>query len=543
LLLSWVFWLLVLPTFPSIRSLPQERFLYLLENSKADIVLTQSCLDKKLSWTERVVRLCIDIEDFAQESKEPLQPVQTPDDLAYVIYTSGSTGLPKGVMITHRNVVNVVVHTNQRFNVSSQDRILALTALNHDLSVYDIFGLLSAGGTIVMPDACGVKDPSHWAELMVRERVTLWNSVPAMMEMLVDYAQSHSVALPSSLRLAIMGGDWLPVSLPNRLKALVPEVQILSIGGPTETTIWNIGYLIEKVDPNWKSIPYGQPMANAKYYILNEALEDCPVWVPGEMYCAGVQLATGYWRDEEKTSAKFITHPRTGDRIYRTGDLGRYLPDGNIEFLGRVDFQIKIRGYRIEVGEIEAALTDHPAVRSAVITAIGEEHSKQQLVAYIVPEEKLAPTIEEISEFLKKKLPNYMVPSGFVFLNALPLSANGKVDRRALLDYSISNLQNAYIAPRNEIEQQLTDIWQEFLGVEQIGIYDNFFELNGDSLLATQIISRLYKTFQIELPISSLLETPTVAAISEYIENNHSLIQKLQTHTSAALGDREEGEL
>jgi long-subunit acyl-CoA synthetase (AMP-forming) len=284
-------------------------------------------------------------------------------------------------------------------------------------------------------------------------------------------------------------------------------------------------------------------MANAKYYILNEALEDCPVWVPGEMYCAGVQLAKGYWRDEEKTSAKFITHPRTGERIYRTGDLGRYLPDGNIEFLGRVDFQIKIRGYRIEVGEIEAALTDHPAVRSAVITAIGEEHSKQQLVAYIVPEEKLAPTIEEISEFLKKKLPNYMVPSGFVFLNALPLSANGKVDRRALLDYSISNLQNAYIAPRNEIEQQLTDIWQEFLGVEQIGIYDNFFELNGDSLLATQIISRLYKTFQIELPISSLLETPTVAAISEYIENNHSLIQKLQTHTSAALGDREEGEL
>ena len=524
-------------------NLPQERFLYLLENSQANIVLTQSCLDKKLFWTERVVRLCLDIEDFAQESKEPLQPVQTPDDLAYVIYTSGSTGLPKGVMITHRNVVNVVVHTNQRFNISSQDRILALTALNHDLSVYDIFGLLSAGGTIVMPDACGVKDPSHWAELIVRERVTLWNSVPAMMEMLVDYAESHSVALPSSLRLAIMGGDWLPVSLPNRLKTLVSGIQILSIGGPTETTIWNIGYLIEKVDPNWKSIPYGQPMANAKYYILNEALEDCPVCVPGEMYCAGVQLATGYWRDEEKTSAKFITHPRTGDRIYRTGDLGRYLPDGNIEFLGRVDFQIKIRGYRLEVGEIEAALTDHPAVRSAVITAIGEEHSKQQLVAYIVPEEKLAPTIEEISEFLKKKLPNYMVPSGFVFLNALPLSANGKVDRRALLDYSISNLQNAYIAPRNEIEQQLTDIWQEFLGVEQIGIYDNFFELNGDSLLATQIISRLYKTFQIELPISSLLETPTVAAISEYIENNHSLIQKLQTHTSAALGDREEGEL
>jgi len=367
--------------------LPQERFLYLLENSKADIVLTQSCLDKKLSWSDKIVRLYIDIEDFAQESKEPLQAVQTPDDLAYVIYTSGSTGLPKGVMITHRNVANVVVHTNQRFNVGSQDRILALTALNHDLSVYDIFGLLRAGGTIVMPDACGVKDPSHWAELMIRERVTLWNSVPAMMEMLVDYAQSYSVALPSSLRLAIMGGDWLPVSLPNRLKALVPEVQILSIGGPTETTIWNIGYLIDKVDQNWKSIPYGQPMANAKYYILNEALEYCPVWVSGEMYCAGVQLAKGYWHDEEKTSAKFITHPRTGERLYRTGDLGRYLPDGNIEFLGRVDFQIKIRGYRIEAGEIEAALTHHPAIKDAVVAAVGESGESKHLVAYVVPEQ------------------------------------------------------------------------------------------------------------------------------------------------------------
>jgi epothilone synthetase B len=364
--------------------LPPERFSYLLDNSEADIVLTQSWLNQKLSWPEKVQRLCIDTEEFARESNQPLQPVQQPDDLAYVIYTSGSTGLPKGVMITHRNVVNVVFYTNGRFNVGSQDRILALTALNHDLSVYDIFGLLSAGGTIVLPDASSVKDPSHWLELMVRERVTLWNSVPAMMEMLVDYVEGQSEAVPLSLRLAILGGDWLPVSLPKRLKALVPGIQLLSIGGPTETTIWNIGYLIEEVDPDWKSIPYGQPMANSKYYILNEALEDCPVWVPGEMYCAGVQLAKGYWRNQEKTRDSFITHPRTGERLYRTGDLGRYLPNGNIEFLGRVDFQIKIRGHRIEAGEIEAALTQYPEVRSAVVTAIGEQHSKQSLVAYVV---------------------------------------------------------------------------------------------------------------------------------------------------------------
>ncbi len=382
--------------------LPQERLFYLLENSETQIVLTQSWLNDKLDWPSGIVRLCIDNEDLAQESKEPLKPVQKPDDLAYVIYTSGSTGLPKGVMITHRNVANVVVHTNQRFNVGSQDSILALTALNHDLSVYDIFGLLSAGGSIVMPDASGVKDPAHWAELMVRYQVTLWNSVPAMMEMLVDYVEERSKALPLSLRLAILGGDWLPVSLPNRVKALVPGIQILSIGGPTETTIWNIGYLIEEVDPAWKSIPYGRPMANSKYYILNEALEDCPVWVPGQMYCAGVQLAKGYWCNQEKTRANFITHPRTGERIYCTGDLGRYLPDGNIEFLGRVDFQIKIRGHRIEAGEIEAVLTQHPAVRAAVVTAIGKEQNQERLVAYVVPEEKLAPSNQESSP--EKKL-------------------------------------------------------------------------------------------------------------------------------------------
>ncbi|HBL10960.1 MAG TPA: non-ribosomal peptide synthetase [Cyanobacteria bacterium UBA11162] len=503
--------------------LPEERFLYLLENSEAEIILTQSWLNDKLSFPDKIYRLCIDKEDVVTKSKKMLQPVQTPDDLAYVIYTSGSTGLPKGVMITHRNVVNVVVHTNQRFNVTSQDRILALTALNHDLSVYDILGLLSAGGTIILPDACGVKDPAHWADLIVREQITLWNSVPAMMEMLVDYAESQSVALPDSLRLAIMGGDWLPVSLPNRLKTLVPQIQILSIGGPTETTIWNIGYLIEKVDPNWKSIPYGQPMANSNYYILNEALEDCPVWVRGQMYCAGVQLAKGYWRDKEKTNANFITHPRTGERLYRTGDLGRYLPDGNIEFLGREDFQIKIRGHRIEAGEIEAALMEHSAVRAAIITAVGKEHSKEQLIAYIVPKEKFAISIEEISEFLKKKLPAYMMPSAFVFLETLPLSTNGKVDRRLLPteESLLQKVETAYIAPQTDIETLLASVWQEVLELEKVGVNDNFFDLGGNSLL----ITKTYQKIKDKLPNHQLnsfslvdfFNSPTIRLLAQHL--------------------------
>ena len=522
--------------------LPQERLFYLLENSEAQIVLTQSWLNEKLEWPLGIQRLCIDREELA-ETNQPVQPVQTVDDLAYVIYTSGSTSLPKGVMITHRNVVNVVVYTNQRFNVGPQDRILALTALNHDLSVYDIFGLLSAGGTIVIPDASAVKDPGHWVELMAREKVTLWNSVPAMMEMLVDYVEEQSGALPSSLRLVILGGDWLPVSLPNRLKALVEGVQILSIGGPTETTIWNIGYLIEEVDPLWKSVPYGQPMANSKYYILNEALEDCPVWVTGQMYCAGVQLAKGYWRNEEKTLANFITHPRTGDRIYRTGDLGRYLPDGNIEFMGRVDFQIKLRGYRIEAGEIEAALTQHPAVRTAVVTAIGKQHNKERLVAHVVPDQKAAPTAEELRHFLSGKLPEYMLPSVFIFLDTLPLSANSKVDRRVLSiqESFLQEFEVAYVAPQNDIEQTIATIWQEVLEIEKIGVNDNFFDIGGNSLLITKLYSKLKKVLPEKLESLSIVEFfkySSVRSFAQYLSQdkyNPSLQEEQSTELAQKL--------
>ncbi|HEY0606683.1 MAG TPA: amino acid adenylation domain-containing protein, partial [Herpetosiphonaceae bacterium] len=367
-------------------SLPAERLHYLLDHGQVALALTQSWLDPQLAWPNNIQRLCVDTLALGERAEQPLQPAQQPTDLAYVIYTSGSTGLPKGVMIDHRGAVNTILDLNARFGVAPRDRVLALSSLSFDLSVYDIFGLLAAGGAIVMPDAAALRDPRHWAQLLSRERVTIWNSVPALMEMFVEYVAERPALHPELLRLVMLSGDWIPLTLPDRIKTLSPNIALWSLGGATEASIWSILYPIERVDPGWKSIPYGRPMLNQQFHVLSESFEPAPTWVPGQLYIGGIGLAQGYWRDPEKTAASFITHPRTGERLYRAGDLGRYLPDGNIEFLGREDFQLKIQGYRIELGEIEAALAQHRLVRSAVVNAVGERQGSKRLVAYVVPE-------------------------------------------------------------------------------------------------------------------------------------------------------------
>jgi epothilone synthetase B len=367
--------------------LPKDRRWYMLENSQAKIVLTQRELDEKLEWPTALQRMVI--EDTTEDrSGMPVEIVRHPSNLSHVIYTSGSTGQPKGVMIEHRSVVNRILDVNRRQGVSKDDRVLALTSLSHDLSVYDIFGLLVAGGSLVMPAADRRRDPAHWVELMNREKVTIWNSVPAFLEMLVEYLERHpdrASITPHTLRWAILAGDWIPVTLPDRLQALVEEVQVIASGGPTETTIWDIWYPIGKVEPHWKSIPYGTPMQNTQYFILDEAFQPRPDWTPGEIYIGGIGLARGYWRDEEKTQSRFVIHPQTGERIYRSGDLGRFLPDGNIEFVGRADTQVKIRGQRIELGEIEAVLQQHPAIKTAAVVATGALQGPKTLVGYVVP--------------------------------------------------------------------------------------------------------------------------------------------------------------
>ena len=373
---------------PIAPELPTERRLQLLDEGKVQWVITQSELDASLEWPEGIVRLCVDGTTASPSASTPLEPIQKSSDLAYVIYTSGSTGKPKGVMIDHRGAANTIIDINQRFNVTSEDRIFGLSSLSFDLSVYDIFGALAAGGTIVIPDANSTRDPAHWIELMARQQVSVWNSVPALMQMLVDYVMGRSGSLPQSLRLVMLSGDWLPLSLPEQIRRLCDDLQLVSLGGATEASIWSILYPIEQVEPTWKSIPYGRPMANQRFYVFNEALELCPVWVPGQLYIGGIGLAKGYWQNEEKTNDSFIIHPQTQERLYKTGDLGRYLPDGNIEFIGREDFQVKVNGHRIELGEIEATLQQHSAVKEVVVTTVGAPRENKQLVAYVIPDQE-----------------------------------------------------------------------------------------------------------------------------------------------------------
>lgn len=516
--------------------LPIERRSHLLQHTEIQLVLTQSWLDTTLTCTEGIQRICVDLLqlDCEPSTLTNSQPVH-PSDLAYIIYTSGSTGLPKGVIIDHQGAVNTILDINQRFGVGPNDRVLALSSLNFDLSVYDIFGTLAAGGTIVIPDASATKNPEHWAALIAQQHVTVWNSVPALMQMLVEYAAGPGNVVLNSLRLVLLSGDWIPLTLPDAIRNLNNTVENVSLGGATEASIWSIFYPIEALDLTWKSIPYGKPLTNQHFYVLNEALEPCPIWVSGTLYIGGIGLAKGYWRDEEKTRASFIVHPETGERLYCTGDRGRYLPDGNIEFLGREDLQVKVRGYRIELGEIEAALGQHPGVQVALVTALGDQQSHKRLVGYFIPHPESVLTPNELHNFLSNKLPSYMVPSILIELDKLPLSPNGKVDRRALPAPDQVKPESAvtFVKPRTSTEKRLAGIWAEVLDVERVSIHDNFFQLGGNSLLATQVMTRIRDAFQVELPLRHFFESPTIAQFAVAIAEQLALASDSEMLTQA----------
>nr|WP_245920178.1 non-ribosomal peptide synthetase/type I polyketide synthase [Melittangium boletus] len=508
-------------------SLPRERLHALMHHGRAALVLTQQALDNTVDWPEALPRLVVGHESETGDAT-PLPFIQTATDLAYVIFTSGSTGLPKGVMIDHRGAVNTVLAINRRFAVGPEDRVLAVSSLSFDLSVYDVFGLLAAGGTVVIPDAEHARDPAHWAKLVREHRVTLWNSVPQLMQLLVDREEQDHAAPIESLRVAMLSGDWIPVALPERIQSRAVQCQVVSLGGATEASIWSIIHPIDRVDPTWQSIPYGRPLDNQRFHVLDESLRPRPTWVQGELYIAGIGLAKGYLSDPDKTRERFITHPVTGERLYRTGDLGRYLPDGNIEFLGRADHQVKIQGYRIELGEIEATLEKHPRVKACVVTAHGPSRGERRLVAYVVgqepgPGDAPAPVdIEALRKHLSASLPAYMVPGQFVLLSELPLTSNGKVDRKSLPapDAVLAGARRAKrVAPQTPLQNTLAEIWREVLALDEVGIHDDFFaELGGHSFAAVRLLARVHAQLGRELPLSSMLEGPTIAHQADRVE-------------------------
>lgn len=495
--------------------LPAERFRYLLEHGDVQVALSQSRIDAQLqpSWPPGIRRICVDTESDEATDGPPPQTVQTSADLAYVLFTSGSTGVPKGVMIDHRGPVNTCLDVNERFSVGAADRVLALSELSFDLSVYDLFGVLAAGGAVVYPEPQAAPDPAGWWEVATRERITVWNSVPALMQLVVEHCEDRGLRLPPSLRLVMLSGDWIPLTLPDRIRALAPNTKVVSLGGATEASIWSILFPVDRVDTAWTSIPYGRPMRNQRFYVLDPAMEPCPPGVTGRLYIGGVGLARGYWKDTEKTSERFITHPRTGERLYWTGDLGRYRPDGVIEFLGREDFQVKVQGFRIELGEIESALSQHAGVAAAAATLCGERFGPKRIAAYVVPKGRPGPAADELRRHVKERLPPYMVPAWFLTLDALPLTPTGKVDRKRLPEPEPSAPALTAERPASQLETTLAAVWCELLEVGQVGVNDNFFELGGDSILAVRMVAKARQR-GIELSPHQLFENPTVASLA-----------------------------
>lgn len=482
----------------------------------------------KRFWTNHHIQLTDDA---------PVNSSVTSEDPAYVIFTSGSTGVPKGVTVKHRPVINLIEWVNRTFRISEQDRVLFITSLSFDLSVYDIFGLLAAGGSIRMVGENDTRRADRLLQILVEEDITFWDSAPATLQQLAPLLEERGdLTSQSHLRLIFLSGDWIPLSLPGVLTNSFPEVEIIGLGGATEATVWSNYYPIREVKPEWASIPYGRPIQNAKYYILDSRLSPCPIYVPGELYIGGDCLASGY-TDAAITEQKFIPDPFTslaGARLYRTGDRARWLEDGNIEFLGRIDHQVKIRGYRVEIGEIQARLLKHPSIREAVVTDFLHTDGHKQLCAYYLPakQEEVLQS-DDLRDYLSEFLPSYMVPSYFVCLESMPLTSNGKINRRLLPEPAQQGRsQTAYMAPRNTKERVIAAIWTELIGIEQIGIHDNFFHIGGNSMHIIQMHMRLseqgYKVSTADLFTYQTIETLAPAIELSEQEREQRLIDAAQ---------------
>ncbi|MCY8681224.1 non-ribosomal peptide synthetase, partial [Bacillus haynesii] len=481
---------------------PEERKAYIQSKSNCKFFISYDVYDKA------------HIERF---SKAPVDRKVDLDDMAYVIFTSGSTGKPKGVQITHGAAANTILDINEKFNVTEQDNIMGISSLCFDLSVYDVFGALSSGASLVIID--DQRDVFSLKETVEKERITIWNSVPAIMGMTADVYLDNE--LNHHLRLILLSGDWIPLQLPATIKKTFKNAEVISLGGATEGSIWSIYYPIQKVEEDWKSIPYGKPLANQKIYVLNQNKQLCPVGVEGELYIGGAGVASGYIHDQEKTDHSFIQHQELG-YIYKTGDYGVLKEDGYVEFLGRKDSQVKIRGYRVEMGEIENTLLSHHEITKASVIDYTSPDGIKNLYAFVVAENAISQL--DVKEFLQKTLPDYMIPAKFVQIDEIPLTVNGKVDKRTLHDLAEQQTadegqRGGSMLPENETQAMLLEIWKDIFGLDSVNLDVSYYEIGGDSLKAISIITEINKRMNVEMPISEIFKNDTIIALDHYLKN------------------------
>ncbi|MEH2169755.1 MAG: amino acid adenylation domain-containing protein [Nostoc sp.] len=497
---------------------PQENLAFILEDAQVPVLLTQARLVANLpTHTAKIVCLDSDWQIVAQESAENPSSQSTLENLAYIIYTSGSTGQPKGVLVTQQNLVH---STLARITYYSQPVtcFLLIPSFAFDSSVGCIFWTLCQGGKLVLLTEGTHRDIWELANLIVQHQVSHWLSVPSLYSTLLAAIDSAQLV---SLHTVIVAGESCSAELVERHRQLLPYTSLFNEYGPTEATVWSSVYDCQNHDLK-NPVPIGRPIANTQIYLLDSYLQPVPIGVPGEVYIGGLGVAQGYLNRAELTTQKFIPDlfsDAPNAHLYKTGDLARYLPDGNIEFLGRIDHQVKIRGYRIELTAIEAILLQHPVVQAAIATVI-EDSDRKRLVAYIVIQQKSPPTTKELRSFLRHKLPEYMLPSTFVFLEELPLTPSGKVDRRRLpapKQVQSDEEKIAYTAPRTVVEEVLARIWNQVLGIQEVGIHNNFLELGGDSIQSIQVAAKAYEA-GLKFSINQLFAYPTIAELATVVE-------------------------
>ncbi|WIF05598.1 amino acid adenylation domain-containing protein [Serratia sp. B1] len=498
-------------------TLPKGRMQALLSEAEIRVALTTPASDGRVEWPATIAHLPITeaMNAFTDEWRDAEIDAASP---AYIIFTSGTTGKPKGVIVTHAAAANTVTDINSRFAIGENDRVLALSSLSFDLSVYDIFGPLARGAAIVMPKDELAKDPAHWETCVQKYRVTVWNSVPALVELLVNHLSANQNATLTSIRLVMMSGDWINVALPEKIHRAMPNALSVSLGGATEAAIWSIFHLIQDIDPTMTSIPYGKALANQRFYVLDTHLRHRPEGVAGELYIAGKGLAAGYLNNPAETAARFITHPQSGERLYKTGDLGRWLPDGTIEFLGRRDNQLKINGFRIETGEIERAAGKHPGVDRCVVR-LHRQDGSALLLAYLCPRQDATLDEMQLHRHFAEQLPDYMVPSVIMILPTLPLSANGKVDISQLPTPQLSRHSGEFIAPADDIEHRLCRLGQKILGGEALSVTQDLFKSGIDSRRLTDLVTQIRREFTPAFPLRAAFETPNIQGIAEAVRN------------------------